>query len=108
MDLKKLFSPTCVALIGASEKQSFSGWAAANLLEQESHTRVYFVNPKRRSVFNKPCYPSLAQLPEVPDCVLLAVAREQTAEALRQAGELGVKAAVVYASGYAETGRKGE
>jgi acetyl-CoA synthetase len=48
------------------------------------------------------CYASLADLPETPDCVVVAVKRELVEDVISECVALGVGAAIVFASGYAE------
>ena len=50
------------------------------------------------------CYPGLAALPEVPDCVVIALPREGVEAAVEDCAARGVGGVVIYASGYAETG----
>lgn len=102
MSIQHLLHPTKVALIGASEKNGFAGWTAQNLLANADRCPVYFVNPTKAQVFGQPCYPSLEALPELVDCIVLAVARDRVNAYLEEAGRLGIHAAVVYASGYSE------
>ncbi len=59
---------------------------------------IYPVNPRLTQLFDKPCYPNLAALPEVPDHVVIGVASRFVETILDQAIELGVKAATIFAS----------
>ena len=102
MSLSALIAPKSVALVGANEKKGFGGNAARNLIANRESTRFYFVNPKYDTVLGEPCYASLADLPETVDCVELAIPKYGVNEQLELAGSLGIKAAVVFASGYTE------
>jgi acetate---CoA ligase (ADP-forming) len=53
-------------------------------------------------------YPDLASLPEVPDMAIVALAGEGTVQAVEQCARIGVKVAVVLASGFGETGPQGK
>ncbi|MDT8333861.1 acetate--CoA ligase family protein [Roseomonas gilardii] len=102
-DLQKLIDPKSVAVVGASATLgSFGQRTLANLAG--FHGKVFGVNPKYREIAGRECFPSLTDLPEAPDCVVLCVARTQVEESLGQAIRLGVGGAIVYASGFAETG----
>jgi acetate---CoA ligase (ADP-forming) len=57
---------------------------------------------------NCPCYPDLAALPEPVDCVVLAVPNRSVPDLLESAADAGVRAAVVFAAGFAETGPEGK
>ena len=105
MDISKLLRPRAVAVVGASEKSSFGGDTCRNILENQADTsHVYPVNPKKETVFGKKCYPTLADLPEEIDLVILCTSQKTIVDFLKQAKAKGAGAAVVYASGYSEVG----
>ena len=77
MDISKLLRPRAVAVVGASEKSGFGGDTCRNILENQADTsHVYPVNPKKETVFGKKCYPTLADLPEEIDLVILCTFSE--------------------------------
>lgn len=102
-DLSRLLAPRSVAIVGASAKPGAFSWRTT---ENMAHFvgDLFLVNPKHESVNGQVCYPSLSALPVIPDCVVVAVPQEAALEAVRAAGDLGVGGAIVYASGFAETG----
>ena len=103
-DLRRLVDPRVVAVVGASETRgSFGQRTLANL--SGFGGRVFGVNPKYTKVEGFPCVASLAALPEAPDCVVLCVAGAMVEEALEAAIGAGAGGVIVYASGFAETGR---
>ncbi len=104
MDLKKLLSPKTMAIVGASEKEGFGGDTCRNVLYYSSGQGVYFVNPKRDEVFGRKCWPSLTDLPEPIDLVVICTPRKTVETLLLEAHAKGAGAAVVYASGYSEVG----
>jgi len=103
MDLKKVFKPKSAAIVGVSDRPgSFGNFVAMYSLKGSDCDRLYFVHPKREELLGKRCYPNLASLPEVVDCVVLCTPSNTIIELLTQAGEMGVKGAIVYASGFSE------
>ena len=105
MDISKLLRPRAVAVVGASEKSGFGGDTCRNILENQADTsHVYPVNPKKETVFGKKCYPTLADLPEEIDLVILCTSQKTIVHFLPHAQAKGAGAAVVYASGYSEVG----
>ena len=101
--LARLFNPRSVVVFGASANaQSFGARTIANMAKYRG--RILRINPRYENIGNEPCYPSAAALPEVPDCALLCVPREHIEAALLDCAAKGVGGAVVFASGYAETG----
>ena len=100
--LSRLLAPASVALVGASPNpKSLGGRTLANLAHFPG--RLYPVNAKYPDLNGTPCYPSVSSLPEAPDCVVLAVPKEAIGPVLDECAARGAGAAVVLASGYAET-----
>jgi predicted CoA-binding protein len=58
-----------IAIVGASDKPSRASYFVATYLLSSTPYRVYFVNPVAKEILGRPVYPSLADLPEVPDLV---------------------------------------
>ena len=103
--LRRALSPRSVALVGVSgDPASFGARSTANL--RDFAGPVWTVNPKYagQELHGRPCYASIADLPEAPDCVLLALPRTGILPAVRAAAERGAGGAIIYASGYGETG----
>src|SRR5260221_11576931 len=102
-DLTRLIDPQAMAIIGVSANPGgFGSRTLANLGHFGGH--VYAINPKYDSLHGARCYRSLADLPEVPDCVVVALPRERVEAAVEECAARGVGGVVIYASGYAETG----
>lgn len=103
MDLKKLLKPESIAVVGVSDR-GFGRCAANGALESSISDNVYFVHTRRSELYGKKCYPSITAIPDCVDCVVLCTPAKTIAGLLREAGEKGIKAAVIYASGFAEEG----
>ncbi|GAA4705240.1 CoA-binding protein [Kocuria gwangalliensis] len=58
-----------IAIVGMSNKPARASYFVATYLMSSSPYRVYFVNPVLDEVLGQKVYPSLADLPEVPDMV---------------------------------------
>jgi len=92
-----------MVVVGATDKAgSFGSRASQSAIKGSNGQRVYFLNPKREELFGRKCYHSLADLPEVVDCMVLCTPAATIAPYLEEGGKLGVGAAVVYASGFGE------
>ena len=105
MSLDALLKPRAVAIVGATDKQAaFGNFAAANALQNADNVAVYFVNPNRETVMGKPCYKTIGDLPEVPDCALIATPKKTVYPLIEDAAKRGTKAFIVVASGYSEDG----
>ena len=106
--LDAMFSPRSVAVIGASSDPTrIGGRPIAYMLARGFQGRVMPVNPNRREIQGVPAFASVADLPEVPDAAIVAVPAALAAATLDQLGARGVKAAIVFSAGFAETGEPG-
>jgi acyl-CoA synthetase (NDP forming) len=103
-DLKRLIDPNVVAVVGASETRGSFGERTLSNMSAFSG-KVFAVNPKYQTLLGRPCVPSLADMPERPDCVVLCVARQMVESMIEAAAAAGAGGVVVYASGFAETAK---
>lgn len=102
-ELNYLLRPRSIAIVGVTDKAGTYGCrAATNIVNCSIGEHVYYVNPKRDELFGRKCYHSVGEIPEHIDCVVLCVPKTAVCACIEQAGEAGVKAAVVYASGFSE------
>ena len=73
-DLSRLFRPASIAVVGASERPgSYSSQTLVNLEAIGFPGRVYGVNPKRTQAHGRPCFPSVSELPEPVDALVVAI-----------------------------------
>lgn len=88
--LQIIQSSDSVALVGVSANPiRSSNFVAAYLLR--TPWRVYMVNPAYDEVLGVPCYPSLADLPEVPDVVDVFRREDAIPEVTDEAIAVGAK-----------------
>ena len=102
MNLKKLFRPKSLALVGGY-------WA--DFVYDGNKTigyqgKVWHINPSRKSSKAKKYYKNIKDLPEVPDCVYLAVSRDQTVKLIKDIADIGVGGTVCLASRFSELNSK--
>ena len=99
--LQPLLAPHSAVIVGASNREgSFGKIAVETFLSRGFSGRVYAVNPGYDEIQGVPCYPSMAELPEVPDLAVLVVANARLEEELSNAARLGIRAAAVFGSTY--------
>jgi len=102
-DLKPLFSPDSVAIIGASaDTTTLRGRTTHYLIAHGYPGRIYPVTRSLPEVFGLGSYPTVAELPEAPDLAIVVVPAAYVAPTLEECGRKGVRAAVVISSGFAE------
>ncbi len=102
MNLKKLFRPKSLAIIGGY-------WA--DFVYNGNKTigyegKVWHINPSRKSSKTKKYYKNIKDLPEVPDCVYLAVSSDLTIKLIKEISEIGVGGTVCLASRFSELNSK--
>jgi len=107
--LQYFFAPRSIAIIGASaDLTKPSGRPIAALLKKGYGGHIYPINPRYTEIAGLACHPSLADVPGEIDLAIIAVPREGTLGVLEQCAAKGVKAAIVFTSGFAEVGEEGK
>ena len=105
--LTSLFRPRSVALVGASDKSTFSLIAYRNLVEFGFADRTYLVNRRGADTHGQPTVTSCAQIGTPVDVAYLMVPQAGMLDALADAAAAGISNAVVLSSGYGEAGEAG-
>ena len=102
------FKPKTVAVIGAKDDPDTVGATLmSNLLSSPFGGRIFPVNPKRKEVFGKKCYPSIGAVPESVDLAIIATPASSVPDVVKECCEANVKAAVIVTAGCRELGPKG-
>jgi acetate---CoA ligase (ADP-forming) len=108
-DLKPLFEPDSVAVLGASSDPAKWGhWLARGALKGEHRRHVYLVNRKGGEIFGHEAYRSMADLPGPAELVILSVPSSVFEEAVDASLAAGAKAIVAISAGLGEMGRDGK
>ncbi len=102
-NLNRLLNPRHIAFVGGRD---------AEVAIKEADRRgflgdIWAVNPKRDTLGGYPCYPRIADLPEAPDAVFLAVPAPAAVEAVRELEAMGAGGVVCYTAGFREAGAAG-
>jgi acyl-CoA synthetase (NDP forming) len=108
-DVGALFEPRSVAVLGAStDTAKWGHWLARGVLQGEHRRSVYLVNRNGGEILGRRAYRSLAELPEPPELVALAVPADGFEEAVDDALAAGARALIVIAAGLGESGEPGK
>ena len=91
-----------LAIVGATERSHWPANIFANLKASGFAGPVWPVNPRRDEVWGEKCYPDFEALPEVPELALMIIPAGAVEPVLAKGARMGVKSAIVYASGIGE------
>lgn len=105
-DLEPLFAPESIAIVGASPDSTYSS-GLIDTIDYGYEGTIYPVNPSRDEVWGRTCYDSITDVPEVVDLAIVSVPREYVVGVIRDAGEMGVPAALVITAGFSEADQEG-
>lgn len=97
--LQKLFKPASIAVIGASQRHLSAGNVVMkNLLQGGFEGAIMPVTPKYKSVSGVLAYPSLDQLPIIPDIAIVCTRSERNVTIFEQLAAIGTEFVIVLAS----------
>lgn len=106
--LNSFFNPQGIAVIGASQDSTKLGYGLArNLIFSNYQGTVHLVNPHGGSLFGRPVYQQVGEVPDPLDLALLLIPARAAPQTLGECGERGVEAVVIGAGGFRETGPEG-
>ncbi|MFC8798612.1 acetate--CoA ligase family protein [Promicromonospora sp. NPDC057138] len=104
--LDALLRPRSIAVVGASASPDKAGHAMMQALDGFAG-ELYPVNPRGGSILGRTALPGLGELPGPVDLAVLVVPPHAVPRAIEEAAAAGVRAAVVCAGGFAESGPDG-
>jgi len=101
-------NPRSIAVVGATNRAGSVGLAVfRNILSAGFEGVLYPVNPKAKSVQSVKAYPRLMDIPDEVDLAVIIVPAEIVYSILEEAGQKGVKGAIVISAGFKEIGGHG-
>ncbi|MCD6295294.1 MAG: CoA-binding protein [Deltaproteobacteria bacterium] len=108
-DLKNVFYPETVAVIGAST--TLGKWGQmifSNIVAGGFKGKVFPVNPRGKKMYGLKVFRSVKDIPESVDLAFITTPAETVPGLLEELGENGAKGAVIITSGFSETGPSGK
>ncbi|MFL5258222.1 MAG: CoA-binding protein, partial [Hyphomicrobiales bacterium] len=100
MSLHRLLFPRSIAFIGGQECEV----AITRTRALGFDGKIWAVHPKRDHLGGMACLRSVEEIDGAPDAAFVAVRRESAIDVVRALAAKGCGGAVIYASGFAETG----
>ncbi|HEY7763620.1 MAG TPA: acetate--CoA ligase family protein, partial [Aestuariivirgaceae bacterium] len=101
--LVRLLYPRSIVFVGGAECEV----AIRKTVGLGFMGQIFAIHPKRTEIAGIPCLRSIEELPVSPDAAFVAVKRERAVEAMASLRARGAGGAVIYASGFSETGEEG-
>ncbi|MGP6159427.1 MAG: bifunctional acetate--CoA ligase family protein/GNAT family N-acetyltransferase [Vulcanimicrobiaceae bacterium] len=102
------FKPSSVAVIGATERQASAGRTLlVNLLNSTLGGTVYPVNPKYEKVLGLTSFATIEAVPGRVDLALIATPEQTVPDVISACVRKGVRGAIVFSSGFKESGPAG-
>lgn len=106
--LAHVLNPRSVAVVGASaDPRSFGGFVLGNLVRFGYAGDIHPVSRSSDRIEGRGCVRTVDELPEGVDLAVIAIPEAGVLEAIEALGRRRARAAVLFASGYAESGDEG-
>ena len=108
--LESFFTPSSVAVIGASTNPSKLGHAVLKNLVDCGYSqkgKVYPINPGANEILSFPAFASVLDIPDEIDLAVIVIPYNYVPDALRDCGKKKIPAAIVISAGFREAGREG-
>lgn len=107
-NLRPLFNPDSIAIIGASRNPVKLGHVIlSNLIQAGYKGKLFPVNPAGGEILEIPVFDHISKLPHGPDLAIIALPREHVLAAMRELAKIRIQAICVITAGFRETGRDG-
>ncbi len=106
--LERLLRPRSIAIVGASaDPRSFGGFVQGNLERFGYDGALHLVSRSSEQINGRACVKSLDELPDAVNVAVLAIPESGVLDAVATLAAKRCGSAVLFASGYAETGDEG-
>lgn len=106
--LDSMFSPSRVAVIGATDRPGSVGRTVLEKLRAETFRgQVYAVNPRHTEILGLRSYSKIADVPEKVDLAVIVTPARTVPGVIAGCVDAGVRAAVVISAGFKECGAEG-
>ena len=109
--LAPIMAARSIAVIGASKTEphelKLTGRPIKFLRKHGYAGRIVAVNPKYSELDGVPCYPSVSAIPDAIDVAAIMLPKARIPETVEECGRKGVKAVMIFSSGFGELGETG-
>lgn len=107
--LDVFLNPKSLAVVGASNKVGFAGYAVLNnILKSGFKGKIYPVHPSEPNVLGIKAYSKLTEIPNSVDLAIIVIPAQGVPEVIEECRQKGIKGVSLLSAGFKETGEKGE
>lgn len=108
-DVHHIIHPRSIVIVGASaDPRSFGGFVQGNLERFGYRGDLHLISRSSEEINGRPCLKTVDELPLGIDLAVLAIPESGVLDAVKALAARDCKAAVLFASGYAEAGEEGQ
>ncbi|GEK34602.1 acetate--CoA ligase family protein [Kurthia sibirica] len=106
--LEPLFNPRGIAVLGASENKYKIGYMQVQaLLDGKFTGKIYPIHREAQSIAGLQCYKTVAEVQGDVDLAIMCTGANQIEAGIIDCANKGVKAIIIFAAGFSETGEDG-
>ena len=106
-NLRSMFDPSAIAVIGASEKEGSLGRIIIDNLVGCREHKIFAVNPNQKTVCQFSCYESIQDVPEHVNLAVVTTPAAVVPGVVDECGRSGVDGMIIISDGFRETGEEG-
>jgi acyl-CoA synthetase (NDP forming) len=108
-NLRALFDPKSIAIIGASpDNQKIGGRPLSYLQKYGYEGVIYPINPKYKEINGLTCFPDINTVKGEIDLAIIAVPKSVVLEMFKKCVKKKVRAVVIFSAGFAEVDEEGK
>lgn len=108
-DLKFLFDPNSIAIIGCSpDAKKIGGRPLDYLFKYGYKGKIYPVNPNYQEIRGLACYENITSVPEDVDLAIIALPQQLVLSTFQSCIEKRVKSVVIFSAGFSELSETGK
>lgn len=108
-DLKPLFEPGSIAIIGCSpDAKKIGGRPFDYLVKYGYQGKIYPVNPNYKTIRDFTCYETILSVPNDIDLAIIALPQKLVLSTFLACIEKNVKSVVIFSAGFSELGEQGK
>jgi 3-hydroxypropionyl-CoA synthetase (ADP-forming) len=107
-NLKYIFDPKSVAIIGASKNPKKIGYTILKNFVDGFKGKVFPINLHEEEILGLKCYKKVSDINQKVDCAIIAVPAQSVYSVLKDVAKAKIPSAIVISGGFSEIGNKNE